>query len=59
VASDEAVRSHAIGLLALIHGLSLQAVADGVDDEADLGVLWSLGFDAANGRAARSATAEA
>ena len=35
------------------HGLNWEVVASGVDDEADLAALWSLGFDAATGPAVR------
>ncbi len=51
VAADAAVRGYARSLVALIHGLSLQALAEGIDDAADLQVLWGLGFDGATGPA--------
>ena len=51
VASDEAVRAYAQSLVALVHGLHLQAVAAGVDSAADLAALWALGFDSATGPA--------
>lgn len=51
LAADEAVRSYAQSLVSLIHGLGLRAVAEGIDDAADLLALWGLGFDAATGTA--------
>ena len=50
-ASDPAVRGYAHGLLALIHGLGLTALAEGIDEAADLSALWSLGYDGATGPA--------
>ncbi|MEO5732704.1 MAG: LapD/MoxY N-terminal periplasmic domain-containing protein [Rubrivivax sp.] len=50
-ATHVAVRGYARSLVALIHGLSLTALAEGIDDAADLQVLWSLGFDGATGPA--------
>lgn len=51
VAGDAAVRGYAAGLVALVHGLGLQALAEGIGDEADLAALWALGFDGATGTA--------
>ena len=51
LAADEAVRGYARSLVALIHGLGLQAVADGLGEAADLEAAWALGFDAATGTA--------
>lgn len=59
VASDDAVRAYAQSLVALVHGLNLQAVAAGVDSAADLAALWELGFDAATGPAVTAAMAAA
>ena len=53
VAGDEAVRAYARSLVALIHGLGLEALAEGVADAGDLGALWALGFDGATGPAVR------
>jgi diguanylate cyclase (GGDEF)-like protein len=50
-ADDGAVRHYAQGLLTLIHGLGLQALAEGVADERTLQALWTLGFDGATGPA--------
>jgi EAL domain-containing protein (putative c-di-GMP-specific phosphodiesterase class I) len=50
-ATDAAVRDYAQSLVALIHGLGLTALADGVDDAADLAALWPLGFDGVTGSA--------
>jgi EAL domain-containing protein (putative c-di-GMP-specific phosphodiesterase class I) len=55
VAADEAVRAYAQSLVALVHGLKLQAVAAGVDSAADLRALWALGFDACTGPAVTAA----
>jgi len=49
VAADPAVRGYAQGLLALIRGLGLQVLAAGVDEDADLRALWTLGFDGVTG----------
>lgn len=51
VADDEAARSYVDGLVSLIHGLGLQAVAEGVTEAHQLELLWSLGFDGATGPA--------
>jgi EAL domain-containing protein (putative c-di-GMP-specific phosphodiesterase class I) len=51
VAEDEAARSYVDGLVSLIHGLDLQAVAEGVTETHQLELLWSLGFDGATGPA--------
>lgn len=50
-AGDAAVRGYAQSLVALIHGLGLEALAEGIDDAADLKALWALGFDGATGPA--------
>lgn len=51
VSRQEAVRAYALSLLALIHGLGLQALAEGVADAADLQALRALGYDGAAGAA--------
>jgi EAL domain-containing protein (putative c-di-GMP-specific phosphodiesterase class I) len=51
LAVDEAVRGYASSLVALVHGLGLKALAEGIDDPDDLAALWLLGFDGATGRA--------
>ncbi|WP_236580498.1 EAL domain-containing protein [Rubrivivax sp. A210] len=51
VASDEAVRAYAQGLVSLIHGMGLTALAEGIADAGDLALLWELGFDGATGPA--------
>lgn len=51
VATDEAVRGYASSLVALVHGLGLQAIAEGISEADDLAALWLLGFDGATGRA--------
>jgi EAL domain-containing protein (putative c-di-GMP-specific phosphodiesterase class I) len=53
VAADEAVRAYALSLVALIHGLGLTALAEGIADAADLAAAWALGFDGATGPAVR------
>lgn len=50
-ASDAAVHGYAQSLLALIHGLGLTALAEGIDDAQDLAALWALGYDGATGPA--------
>jgi EAL domain-containing protein (putative c-di-GMP-specific phosphodiesterase class I) len=54
VADDSAVHGYAQSLVALIHGLGLTALAEGIDDERDLATLWALGFDGATGPAVRA-----
>lgn len=54
VADDAAVRSYAQGLVTLIHGLGLQALAEGVADARTLEALWTLGFDGATGPAVQA-----
>ncbi len=49
VADDDAARNHVEGLVALIRGLGLQAIAEGVAEEKQLGLLWTVGFDGATG----------
>jgi GGDEF domain-containing protein len=49
VASDAAVRAYAQGLLTLVHGLGLAALAEGVADADDVALLWSLGYDGTGG----------
>ena len=51
VAQDGAVRGYAQSLVALIHGLGLLALAEGVAEADDLAQLWDLGFDGATGPA--------
>ncbi|MCW5632808.1 MAG: EAL domain-containing protein [Rubrivivax sp.] len=51
VTDDEAARSYVESLVALIHGLGLHALAEGVADARQLEVLWTLGFDGATGSA--------
>ncbi|MBL8287175.1 MAG: EAL domain-containing protein [Rubrivivax sp.] len=51
VADDEAARSYVESLVALIHGLGLQALAEGVSEPRQLELLWRLGFDGATGSA--------
>jgi EAL domain-containing protein (putative c-di-GMP-specific phosphodiesterase class I)/GGDEF domain-containing protein len=51
VAGNEAVHAYAQSLVALLHGLGLLALAEGVDDAGHLAALWALGFDGATGPA--------
>ena len=51
VPGNGAVRAYAQSLVALVHGLGLTVLAEGVDDAADLSALWALGFDGATGAA--------
>ncbi|MBA4176060.1 MAG: hypothetical protein C0505_05805 [Leptothrix sp. (in: Bacteria)] len=51
LAHDDAVRSYARGLVALVHGLGLALLVGGVRDDADAVALWALGVDAASGPA--------
>jgi diguanylate cyclase (GGDEF)-like protein len=47
VATQPEVRDLASGLVTLLHGMQLQILAENVADEADLAMLWALGFDGA------------
>ena len=58
VAVDDAVRAYARSLVALIHGLGLVALAEGISDADDLATLWVLGFDGATGPAVSAARGE-
>lgn len=51
VADDETARSYVESLVALIHGLGMQALAEGAADPRQLEALWRLGFDGATGAA--------
>jgi len=51
LAGDEAVRGYAQSLLALIHGLGLNAIAEGIDEPRDLAAVWAIGYDGATGAA--------
>lgn len=51
VTSDEAARSYVESLVALIHGLGLHALAEGVVEPRQLEMVWTLGFDGATGSA--------
>jgi EAL domain-containing protein (putative c-di-GMP-specific phosphodiesterase class I)/GGDEF domain-containing protein len=51
--SEPDVRAFATGLVDLLHGMRLQAHAQGIADAGELAALWSLGFDAATGPAVR------
>jgi EAL domain-containing protein (putative c-di-GMP-specific phosphodiesterase class I) len=42
--------------VALIHGLGLVALAEGIDDERDMDTLWALGFDGLSGPAVQAHT---
>lgn len=55
---EAAARSHVEGLVALIHGLDMQAFAEGVADARQLGLVWVLGFDGATGPAVTGSDAE-
>lgn len=59
VAGDATVNAYARSLVGLIQLLGLKALAEGVDNEADLAMLWQLGFDGATGRALNPAEARA
>lgn len=55
VATQSAVRELARGLVALLRGMQLQALAEAVQDPEDRVTLWALGFDGATGPALRPA----
>ena len=45
LSQDASVQAYAGGLVKLIQGLGMTALADGLDDEQDLATLWTLGLD--------------
>lgn len=49
VAGDSARASFLKSVVAMLHGLSMQAIAEGVSDAADAKALWALGIDAVTG----------
>lgn len=51
VGHEERVRTYAVALVRLIHGLGARAFAAGVTEAQDLAALWACGFDAATGPA--------
>lgn len=61
IAGSAEQRERAQGLVAFVHEMGAQVIAEGVDEEADLHALWALGFDGATGAAAsrRAAAFEA
>jgi EAL domain-containing protein (putative c-di-GMP-specific phosphodiesterase class I) len=50
-ATNAHVRAYAHSLAGLIRLLGLKAIAEGVEDSADLAVLWQLGYEGATGTA--------
>jgi EAL domain-containing protein (putative c-di-GMP-specific phosphodiesterase class I) len=50
-AGDEQQRSLALGMVALVHSLGAMVIAEGVDRQEDVAVLWALGFDGLTGPA--------
>jgi len=54
-ATEPAVCELARGLVLLLRGMGLPLLAEAVQDEADLPVLWSLGFHGATGPAVQAA----
>jgi diguanylate cyclase (GGDEF)-like protein len=59
VSGNESVHGYAQSLVALIHGLGLVALAEGIDDERDMDTLWALGFDGLSGLALQPHTEQA
>ncbi len=51
LAADAQLQAFARSLLALMHPLGLRVLAGGIDNAADLAMLWELGFDGATGPA--------
>jgi diguanylate cyclase (GGDEF)-like protein len=49
LATQPEVRELARGLVTLLRGMQVQILAEAVRDEADLELLWTLGFDGATG----------
>lgn len=59
IAANAVQRERAQGLVAFVHEMGALVIAEGVDDPADLGTLWALGFDGATGSAAQPVDAAA
>lgn len=57
VASDANRAGHVAGIVAMLHGLSLQVIAEGVTDPLDVTALWDCGVDAVTGPWASTAAA--
>ncbi|MEY2688968.1 MAG: hypothetical protein RL375_3166 [Pseudomonadota bacterium] len=53
VARDPARAALVRGMVAMLHGLGLQVIAEGVEDQDDLDALWTCGLDGATGPAVR------
>jgi EAL domain-containing protein (putative c-di-GMP-specific phosphodiesterase class I) len=49
VAADDGRANHLRGAIAMVHGLSMQAYAEGVADTVDAQRLWELGIDGITG----------
>ena len=52
LAHDDDQRERARGLVAFVHEFGARVIAEGADEDDDLGALWALGFDGATGQAA-------
>jgi EAL domain-containing protein (putative c-di-GMP-specific phosphodiesterase class I)/GGDEF domain-containing protein len=53
VAGSDHVRHFAASMVALLHGMRIKVIAEGVRSQDDLAALWQLGFDGATGPAVR------
>jgi len=49
VASDAGRATYLKSVIAMLHGLSMKAFAEGVSEEADARLLWQLGMDGITG----------
>ena len=49
IASDTNRAGHVAGIVAMLHGLSLQVIAEGMVDPLDVTALWDCGVDAVTG----------
>ena len=47
LSQDGGVQAYVSGLVSLIQGLGMKALAEGLDDQRDLAALWALGLDGA------------
>jgi diguanylate cyclase (GGDEF)-like protein len=54
VAGDSGRSNHLKSVIAMLHGLSMRAYAEGVVEQADADVLWQLGIDGVTGPLASS-----
>jgi len=58
VAGDNERANYLKSVVAMVHGLSMKALAEGVADPADVQLLWQIGFDGVTGPWASAARSD-